>query len=81
MLDYSSLLTSCVCNHSPTFLWDSTFEQWYLEQRVATAAFSKASLSIESHLFNWLDDSDCSLPLPATELFLSSFSVFLLHSG
>lgn len=56
-----------------------TFEQWYLEQ-YTTAAHWTVPLTIQSYLFNWLDDSDCSLPLPASELLLSSFSLCLSFS-
>lgn len=73
--DLFNLLASCVSIHSLPLLLGHTFEQWYLEQHAAMAAHWKVPLSIESHLFNWLDDLDCSLPLPATELLLSSFSL------
>lgn len=54
----------CLSDRPHSGVWSKALQRWRSE---------KVPLSIESHLLNWRDNSDRSLPPPATEL-LSVFS-------
>lgn len=61
-------LVSCVSNHSATS--PSGSQLWAV---VFRAVCCYGSTLESSYLFSWLDDSDSSLALPASELLLASF--------